>query len=106
MSHYSDQVEFYSPVMQQMGVNEAGRITTKADLKDYFEKALQKYYNLNFQLLYVLGGVNSVVLFYRSINNMVTAEYMELDELGKVVKVKAHYASNKAAASQGRKNSL
>lgn len=92
MSHYNEQLEFSSPVMQQMGVNEQGVITNKVELRSYFEKGLQKYPDLKFELLYVLEGVDSVVLFYKSINNMVTGEYMELNEAGKVVRVKAHYA--------------
>ena len=92
MSHYSDQPEFSSPIIQQMGVNEEGIITSKAELRNYFERGLEKYPDLKFELLYVLKGVNSVVLFYKSINKMVTGEYMELNESGKVVRVKAHYA--------------
>lgn len=93
MSHYSEKLEFSSPVIQQMGVNENGFIITKNDLKDYFKKALQKYPELKFELLHILKGVSSFVLFYKSINNMYAAEYMELDKNGKVTRVKAHYAN-------------
>lgn len=95
MSHYSEDLEFSSPIIKQMGVNEQGTITDKEELKNYFSKALQKYPDLKFELHYVLSGVNSLVLYYKSINNMFAAEYMELNNEGKVTRVKAHYAAGK-----------
>ena len=91
MDHYSEELQFTSPIIKQMGLNEQGTITSKAGLKSYFEKALQKYPDLTFELYQVLVGVNSIVLYYKSINNMFSAEYMELNEEGKVIVVKAHY---------------
>src|SRR4051794_19200287 len=73
MSHYSEQILFYSPVIQQLGVNENGIINSKGQLKEYFAKGLQKYQDLHFELLYVLKGVNSVVLLYKSINDSFSA---------------------------------
>ena len=93
MSHYSDMLQFTSPLIKQIGINEIGTITNKAELKSYFEKGLQKYADLRFELYHVLSGVNSVVLFYKSVNNMLSAEYMELNEEGKVISVRAHYAA-------------
>ena len=93
MAHYSEELQFSSPVIQQMNVNDDGIITSKKELEDYFEKALKKYPDLKFELISVLTGVSSVVLFYKSINDLFSAEYMELDESGKVVKVKAHYST-------------
>lgn len=95
MCHYADELEFYSPVIQQLQVNEQGLIKTKADLRSYFEKGLQKYPDLKFELMHVLAGVDSVVLFYKSINDSVSAEFMELNEEGKIMRVKAHYDSDK-----------
>src|SRR4051812_21176521 len=84
MAHYSEKLEFSSPVIKEMGVNESGLILNKNELRSYFEKGLQKYPDLRFELFYVLEGVSSLILFYKSINNLYSAEYMELDEDGKV----------------------
>lgn len=91
IEHYDEHVDFVSPIIQQIGVNSDGRISNKPDLKDYFLKALQKYPDLHFELLYELNGVRSVVLFYKSVNNSFSAEYMEFGSEGKINKVRAHY---------------
>lgn len=91
MEHYSEQIDFRSPVIRQIGFNEEGIITDKAKLRKYFEKGLQAYPDLRFELEKVLEGLDSVVLYYQSINNKHTAEYMELDASGKVKAVRAHY---------------
>ena len=92
MSHYADELEFYSPVIKQMGVNEAGVIKDKAALRSYFKAALEKFPDLHFELYHVLTGVHSLVLFYKSINDKYSADYMELNSDGKVVRVNAHYS--------------
>ncbi|MGE8430163.1 MAG: nuclear transport factor 2 family protein [Sphingobacterium sp.] len=91
MQHYSEDIDFRSPIIQKMGVNAAGNINNKKELKAYFEGALEKYPNLHFELYHILTGVNSVVLFYKSVNDSLSAEYMELDVYGKICKVSAHY---------------
>ena len=93
MEHYSENIDFVSPIIQQMGINAEGKISNKSDLKDYFSKALQKYPDLHFELHHELKGANSTVLFYRSVNNSFSAEYMELNSDGKVSKVRAHYST-------------
>ncbi|WP_353140118.1 nuclear transport factor 2 family protein [Pseudopedobacter sp.] len=91
MSHYSENIDFASPVIQQMGVDTAGKISNKADLREYFSKALQKYPELHFEFYHELKGVDSLVLFYKSVNDTLSAEYMELDTQEKICKVRAHY---------------
>lgn len=91
MEHYSENIDFVSPIIQQIGINAAGKISNKNDLREYFLKALQKYPDLHFEFYHELKGTNSTVLFYRSVNNSFSAEYMELNNEGKVSKVRAHY---------------
>lgn len=91
MHHYSENINFCSPVIQKMGINTAGCINNKQELQGYFQKAFENYPDLHFELFHILEGVNSIVLFYKSVNNSLSAEYMELDQQGKVCKVSAHY---------------
>jgi len=91
IEHYSEDIDFISPIICQMGINAAGKISNKSDLRDYFSQALQKYPDLHFELYHQLKGAGSIVLFYRSVNNSLSAEYMELNDEGKVNKVRAHY---------------
>ncbi len=92
MAHYSDDLSFQSPVIIRVNNDPSGTITSKMALKEYFVRALGLYPDLRFELYKVLVSINSVVLYYKTINDMVTAEYMELNEQGKVIAVRAHYA--------------
>src|SRR5690606_15753881 len=91
MTHYADDIDFRSPIIQQLGVSEEGQVRGKQQLKDYFERGLKKYPDLAFELYHELHGINSVVLVYRSVNNSISAEYMELNDEGKIQRVRAHY---------------
>lgn len=91
MEHYTDEIDFRSPVILQIGFNKEGVINNKATLRSYFAKGLEVYPDLHFELIKILEGLNSVVLYYKSINNRHTAEYMELNDAGKVCAVRAHY---------------
>lgn len=91
MEHYSENIDFASPIIRQLGIHTGGKIANKNDLKNYFAKALQKYPDLHFELYHELKGADSTVLLYKSVQNSLSAEYMELNSEGKVCKVRAHY---------------
>lgn len=93
LAHYSEDVHFSSPVIQQLNFDKQGKLVGKDALKEYFSLGLEKYPQLFFQLIHELIGLNSVVLFYRSINNSYSAEFMEFDKNGKVKRVCAHYTN-------------
>jgi len=93
MAHYSDDVVFYSPFIQKLNNDPTGCIRGVKDLRAYFSKALIAYPDLQFEMYHVLEGVNSVVLYYRSVANRLAAEMMILNEEGKVIEVRAHYKS-------------
>ncbi len=93
MSHYSDDIHFTSPFVIKINNDPTGVINSKPALRVYFERALNAYPDLHFELYCILSSVNSIVVYYKSVNNLFAAELMELDEEGKVVKVVAHYGS-------------
>jgi predicted ester cyclase len=62
-------------------------------LRAYFQRGLEAYPDLHFQLADVLCGVNSVVLYYTNQEGTRTAEFMELSATGRVVKVVANYGA-------------
>jgi predicted solute-binding protein len=47
---------------------------------------------LNFELLQVLPGMTSITLLYKSVNNLLAAEVMEINSEGKIYSVLAHYS--------------
>ncbi|MBD2580668.1 nuclear transport factor 2 family protein [Oscillatoria sp. FACHB-1406] len=92
LSHYEENIEFSSPFIVKLLDNPSGTIYGKAALRDYFSKGLVAYPDLHFEPIQVLSGVNSLVLYYRSVNNLLAAEYMETSDRGLVCKVSAHYS--------------
>ena len=91
MNHYAEELEFYSPLIIKLNINPDGRITHKTDLREYFKIGLEKFPDLHFSLQHVLVGLNSVVLYYGSVNNTLSAEFMLFNEDGKISQVRAHY---------------
>lgn len=92
LSHYSDQIVFTSPfVVKLLGIN-SGTINGKTELRSYFLKGLDAYPSLRFELYQVLTGVNSITLYYKTVNEMLAAEMMEINSEGMISNVIAHYS--------------
>jgi predicted SnoaL-like aldol condensation-catalyzing enzyme len=93
LSHYADKVQFTSPFIVRLMNEPSGIISGKDKLRPYFEKGLQAYPDLHFELIEVLEGVDSVTLYYHSVKNLMAAEVMLFDEKGKISRVIAHYSA-------------
>ena len=93
MTHYEDAVDLTSPVAAQLLGTSDGKVVGKANLRAYFQRGLEAYPQLHFQLEEVLWGVNSVVLYYKNQKGTQTAEFMELSASGRVVQVVANYSA-------------
>jgi hypothetical protein len=91
MSHYADNVELVSPVAKLLLDEPTGAVRGKAALRSYFQKALQAYPDLRFDLRDVMWGMKSVVLLYANQKGTLTGEFMQFDADGKVDKVVANY---------------
>jgi len=93
LSHYADDVVFTSPfVVTLLGIPD-GTVRGKAALRTYFAKGLAAYPALHFESMRVLSGVDSVVLYYRSVKDLTAAEVMAFDDRGLIVRVQAHYTA-------------
>jgi len=93
MTHYQDAVDLTSPAAAQLLGTSDGKVVGKANLRAYFQRGLEAYPQLHFQLEEVLWGVNSVVLYYKNQKGTRTAEFMELSASGKVARVVANYSA-------------
>jgi predicted ester cyclase len=91
MTHYEDAIELTSPAAAQLLGTADGRVVGKPNLRAYFQRGLEAYPELRFQLEDVLWGINSVVLYYTNQKGSRTAEFMELSANGKVARVVANY---------------
>ena|ERR1700739_2609349 len=91
LSHYSSDIVLTSPVAAKLFNDPAGAVIGKQALRGYFERGLKAYPNLSFQLLDVLWGISSIVLYYKNQNGWMTGEFMEFDSNLKVSRVVANY---------------
>ncbi|OOQ58972.1 DUF4440 domain-containing protein [Mucilaginibacter pedocola] len=91
MAHYSEDLIFYSPVIVSLGVNDKGRIDGKELLQLYFKKGLNAYPELNFKLLHVFCGIDSLVIQYESVNGKLAAELMQFGMPTLATRVACHY---------------
>ncbi|MEG4215527.1 nuclear transport factor 2 family protein [Microcoleus sp. Pol14C6] len=91
MSHYGEDVILISPVAAQLLNEPSGTVRGKEALRNYFKKGLEVYPDLKFELLDVMWGVSSVVLYYINQKGTKAGEFMEVSSTGKVTKVVAHY---------------
>lgn len=98
LTHYAEDVEFFSPFIVKLTGNSAGMLRGKAALRDYFARGLAAYPDLKFEFIRLYPGVCSCVLEYRSVNNLRAAETMEFDAAGQVCRVQAHYAVDNSVA--------
>jgi ketosteroid isomerase-like protein len=92
MAHYEDDVALISPVVAQLPGAPGGKVSGKMNLQAYFQKGLEAYPELQFDLKDILWGVEGVVLYYVNQKGTHTGEYMEISPRGKVSRVVANYS--------------
>lgn len=92
MEHYDDDVILTSPVAARILNAPDGVVRGKPALRAYFAKGLAFYPDLKFDLLDTLWGLHSLVLYYRNQNGARVAEFMEIGDDGKVIRVVANYS--------------
>jgi hypothetical protein len=90
-AHYADEVVFSSPFVQKLGTSPSGAIVGKEALLAYFKTALEKYPALVFRLHSVFRGVDCITLLYESVNGLLAAETMMLNQHHQVSRVLAQY---------------
>ncbi len=92
LSHYAPEVVLTSPAAARLLNDPKGTVTGIAALRAYFKRGLEAYPNLIFELVDVMSGISSVVLYFKNQNGTMTGEYMELDASLKVTRVVANYS--------------
>ena len=92
LSHYAPDVQFTSPFVPALSGDSSGTLHGRERLTAYFRKGLQTYPDLHFDLLRILTGIDSLVLYYRSVNGLLAAEMMTLNAEGLIHTVRVHYA--------------
>lgn len=91
MSHYAVDVVLVSPAAAKMLNDPSGTVKGKKAVNAYFSRGLEAYPSLKFELIDVMWGISSVVLYYVNQKGTKTAEFMEIDASCKVIRVVANY---------------
>jgi uncharacterized protein (TIGR02246 family) len=91
LSHYSDDVVFVSPFAVEIAGRADGRLEGKEALRTYFAAALERFPDLHFEPIALMTGIDSLVLHYRSVQDLLAAELMKVNGGGRVTEVLAHY---------------
>ena len=90
LAHYSEDFEMSSPVIRQLANEPSGILRGKSAVRAYWARALAKFPDLHFELLNILVGANSLVIYYRGHRGL-AAEVFFYNEQGKVNRAYAHY---------------
>ena len=91
MLHYSTDIVLVSPAAAKLLNDPSGVVTGKEALRAYFRRGLDAYPNLKFELIDVMWGLSSIVLYYVNQKGTKTGEFMEVDADVKVNRVVANY---------------
>jgi hypothetical protein len=91
-SHYRDNVRFVSPIAARFGARH-GEVRGRRALRHYFERALASYPALRFEPIAALGGIGSIAVHYRSVEDLQAIEVMELDAREQVRRAVVHYGA-------------
>lgn len=92
LSHYDENVVLTSPVAAKILSDPLGTVKGRSALREYFKRGLEVYPDLRFELEDMMFGLSSIVLCYRNQKGTKTAEFMELTQDGKIVRVVANYS--------------
>lgn len=91
MSHYAPGVALTSPTAAKLLNDPSGTIAGRDAVRSYFQRGLEAFPNLTFELHDVMWGLSSIVLYFTNQKGTKTGEFMELDADHKVVRVVANY---------------
>lgn len=91
LSHYASEVVLTSPVAARLLNEASGTVVGKEALRAYFKFGLDTYPELTFELLDVMWGISSIVLYYVNQKGTRSGEFMEFNAQRQVVRVVANY---------------
>ena len=93
MTHYAEDLVLVSPIAAQLLNDPAGIVRGKDSLREYFQKGLNAFPQLRFDLIEVMRGLSSMVLYYKNQRGTKSGEFMELNPQRKITRVVANYSA-------------
>ncbi len=93
LSHYTEDFEMSSPLIIERMQEPSGKLKGKEQVRPYWQKGLAALPPLQFELLDVFSGVDSIVIHYRSIGRKMVCEVLFFNAQGLATRGVAHYGS-------------
>jgi hypothetical protein len=91
LSHYTDDFEMTTPMIQRMLGIESGMLKGKEAVGDYWRAALKRVPDLSFSIIEITCGIDSVSIYYHAAMGRKAIETFFFNENGKVYKALATY---------------
>ena len=91
LSHYTDDFEMSSPLIVERMGEPSGKLRGKEQIRPYWQKGLAALPPLRFELIDVFAGVDSIVIYYRSINRKMACETLFFNAQREIIRGVAHY---------------
>jgi ketosteroid isomerase-like protein len=86
LSHYADDFEMSSPLVAQRLGDPRGVVKGKKAVRAYWEPSLAAEPPLEFELIDLLVGIDSITLYYRNVGRRVVAETLLFGECRRAVR--------------------
>jgi hypothetical protein len=97
LSHYTDDFQMTSPLIAQWLGIANGQLQGKEAIRRYWAQGLAKMPQLQFKLLDIVVGVNSLGIVFESVGLPRTVlEFMQLDEQKRCVRSEALHGATRA----------
>ena len=91
LSHYTDDFELTTPFIVTVMNDPSGTLRGKAKIREYWARGLERFPDLEFELIDVFVGVRSLAIYYRAILGKLATEVLFFDEAGLVNCSAVHY---------------
>jgi predicted ester cyclase len=91
MAYCSEDVVLTTPYIATVMKAPSGSLKGKGAVSRYLERTFQRIPDLRFELLDVLPGVRSIVIFSKTLYGRRTAEWMLFGDNGKIVRSVLHH---------------
>ena len=91
LSHYADDFEMTTPMIQRVLGVESGTLKGKTSVGDYWRAALKKVPDLTFSIVEVTSGVDAVSIYYRAVLGKMAIETFFFNKEGLIYKALATY---------------
>jgi hypothetical protein len=100
LSHYAEDVDFFSPLAARLVGAPGGLVRGRAALGEYFSRGLEVFPELHFEPIGAMAGASSIAVHYRSRGRGEVIEVVDIAPGGLVCRSAVHYATSAGAQSQ------